>query len=197
MGESKGKEEYLDTEKTSADKKISKNKLIKEIIFYVVLLILCIKIIPEYVLEKTYVDGTSMEKTLHNKNYLLTDKLTLVFDDPDRFDIVVLKPFGEDVEEDYIKRVIGLPGETIQVINDTILINGEVLKDKYKWEAMKSGGIAETPILLGKDEYFVMGDNRNDSGDSREEWIGPIKRKDICGRAFLRIWPLDEFGLIK
>lgn len=97
----------------------------------------------------------------------------------------------------YIKRVIGLPGETIQIIGDTIYINGNVLKEYYGLEPMLSGGIAKEPIKLGKDEFFVLGDNRNESRDSRDgESVGVVKKKNIDGHAILRIYPFSRVGKI-
>lgn len=93
--------------------------------------------------------------------------------------------------------MIGLPGETIQIKGNTIYINGKVLKEHYGLEPMVSGGIAEKPIKLGKDEFFVLGDNRNDSIDSRDgESVGVVKRKNIDGHAILRIYPFSRFGKI-
>ena len=90
--------------------------------------------------------------------------MTYHFKNPDRFDIITFYPKGRNADEYYIKRVIGLPGETIQIKGNTIYINGKVLKEHYGLEPMVSGGIAEKPIKLGKkDEFFVLGDNRNDS----------------------------------
>ena len=78
-----------------------------------------------------------------------------------------------------------------------ILIDGEVLEESYGKEVMKSPGIAADPILLGADEYFVLGDNRNASADSRDPSVGIISGEDIVGRAWLRIWPLNKFGILK
>ena len=116
-----------------------------------------------------------------------------------RFDIIVF-PFRYQEDTYYIKRIIGLPGETVQIDeNGVIYINGEVLKESYGREVIKPEylGVAKNPVVLGDDEYFVMGDNRNNSTDSRSELVGNIHRKDIVGRAWLRIWPLEDFGILK
>ena len=97
----------------------------------------------------------------------------------------------------YIKRIIGLPGETVQIADGTIYINGEVLEESYGREVMQDPGIAAEPITLGEDEYFVLGDNRNQSSDSRDPSVGLIHRDEIIGRAWLRIWPLNSFGILK
>ena len=96
----------------------------------------------------------------------------------------------------YIKRIIGLPGETIQIDDTgTIYINGEVLNENYGKETIKNPGIAAEPIHLGQNEYFVLGDNRNDSSDSRDPSVGNVYRKDIIGRAWFRFWP--EFNKVE
>ena len=111
--------------------------------------------------------------------------------------MILLPPKGRNAKEYYIKRVIGLPGETIQIIGDTIYINGNVLKEYYGLEPMLSGGIAKEPIKLGKDEFFVLGDNRNESRDSRDgESVGVVKKKNIDGHAILRIYPFSRVGKI-
>ena len=152
-----------------------------------------------FVGQRTEVDGASMENTLHNGDNLIVDKLSYRFHDPERFDIIVF-PFKYQDNTYYIKRIIGLPGETVQIMeNGSIYINGERLDESYGMEVIKPEtiGRAAEPIVLGDDEYFVMGDNRNNSSDSRTEIVGNIKRGDIIGKAWLRIWPVADFGLLK
>lgn len=178
------------------EKKKEKGSFLKELLIYVCIFIVLWRVIPAYVIERTIVDGTSMQNTLHDEEQLMVERLSYQFSDPKRFDIVILMPYGDDVDEYFIKRVIGLPGETIQIKDGEIYINGEVLEENYGKEPIIEGGIAEEPLTLGNDEYFVMGDNRNDSDDSRADYIGPISRNLIKGKAILRIWPLDRFGRI-
>ncbi len=152
-----------------------------------------------YVGQRTEVNGESMEATLSDGDNLIVDKISYRFRDPQRFDIIVF-PFQYRENTFYIKRIIGLPGETVQIGEDgTIYINGEVLQEPYGREVIRPEniGIAKDPIVLGEDEYFVMGDNRNNSSDSRTEIVGNIHRSDIIGRAWMRIWPLDKFGILK
>lgn len=176
------------------EKKKGKSSFLKELLIYVCIFIVLWKVIPTYVIEGRIVDGTSMQNTLQDEEKLIIERLSYQFSDPKRFDIVILMPYGEDVDEYFIKRVIGLPGETIQIKDGEIYINGEVLEENYGKEPIIDGGIAEDALTLGDDEYFVMGDNRNDSDDSRADYIGPITRNLIKGKAILRIWPLDGFG---
>ena len=162
------------------------------------LLVLCVAyLIVTYVGQRTQVSGGSMETTLSDGDHLIVDKISYRFDDPERFDIIVF-PFQYDKETYYIKRIIGLPGETVQIDESgNIYIDGEVLEEDYGREVIQNPGRASEPILLGEDEYFVMGDNRNNSSDSRDPQVGSIHRKDIIGRAFIRIWPFDSFGVLK
>ena len=172
----------------------------------------------EHVLQRTVVKGESMENTLHTNESLLVEKVSYHFKQPSRYDIIVFYPYGKngdevpesmkdqleidttasgDQEEDselYVKRVFGLPGEKIQIIGNDIYVNDKKIDDPYAKNAMKDGdaGVASEPITLGEDEYFVLGDNREVSLDSRE--LGPIKEKNIAGHVVLRIWPLKKFG---
>ena len=146
--------------------------------------------------QRTHVSGESMENTLDDGDQLIVDKLTYRFHDPERFDIIVF-PFRYKDNTYYIKRIIGLPGETVQIADGEIYINGEVLEESYGREVMQDAGLAAEPITLGDDEYFVLGDNRNYSSDSRDPSVALIHRKEIIGRAWLRIWPLDSFGILK
>jgi len=164
---------------------------------YVALLILAVNLITTYVGQRVRVEGTSMEQTLHDGDALLLNKISYRFKDPERYDIIVF-PFQGNEDEKYIKRIIGMPGETIQIDDTgTIYINGEVLNEDYGAEVIEDPGTAAQPITLGDDEYFVMGDNRNWSSDSRAEEVGLIKRDKILGKAFIRIWPLKSFKVLK
>ena len=153
-------------------------------------------LIITFVGQRTHVSGESMENTLDDGDQLIVDKLTYRFHDPERFDIIVF-PFRYKDNTYYIKRIIGLPGETVQITDGEIYINGELLKESYGREVMQDAGLAAEPITLGEDEYFVLGDNRNYSSDSRDPSVALIHRKEIIGRAWLRIWPLDSFGILK
>jgi len=176
-------------------KKKSKVKgILTEIIIYACLFVVCAFVVPNYVIQRAKVSGPSMENTLHNKENVLVDKISYRFKDPERFDVVVFYPY-EDVEcEHFVKRVIGLPGETIQIVGEDILINGEKLEENFGKDPITYQGIASEPITLGEDEYFLMGDNREVSYDSRYSDIGPIHKRMIDGKAILRIWPLNKFG---
>lgn len=170
-------------------------ELLSWLIYIVIVVILSLGIIT-FIGQRTKVSGHSMETTLSDGDNLIVDKISYRFRDPERFEIIVF-PFQYEEHTYYIKRIIGLPGETVQVIDGYVYINGEVLDENYGLEVMDDPGIAAEPITLGKDEYFVLGDNRNHSSDSRDPSVGVLHRDDIMGRAWIRIWPFDKFGVIK
>ena len=208
--------EETNKEPATEKKKRSKLSFFVEFVIYIALTLLCVFWVPEHVIQRTVVKGESMENTLQNKDSLLVEKVSYHFKEPSRYDIIVFYPYGKsgtevpesmkdimEIEDDsdtseeselYVKRVFGLPGETIQIIGNDIYINGEKIEDEYAKNVMKDedAGVASTPITLGEDEYFVLGDNRKVSLDSRE--LGPIKEKNIAGHVVLRIWPLKKFG---
>ena len=194
MGEEK-KPNTDDLEKGAGQKVDMKKELLSWVCYIAFVLVLTWVIIT-FVGQRTRVDGRSMMNTLHDGDNLIVEKLSYRFSDPKRFDIIVFPPTGK--KEYYIKRIIGLPGETVQIDeNGNIYINGELLEENYGAETIQNPGRAAKPITLGDDEYFVMGDNRNNSKDSRSEEVGNVKRSQIIGRAWLRIWPLNKFGLLK
>ena len=168
---------------------------------YIAFVFLVVWFIITFVGQRTEVSGDSMYSTLEDGDNLWINKLSYHFDDPKRFDIVVF-PFeeGEDSSVYYIKRIIGLPGERVRIEKDgTIYINNEPLEENYGYETISTNmiGRAKNNIILGEDEYFVMGDNRNDSKDSRFEEVGNIHKDKLEGKAVFRIWPLSKFGKIE
>lgn len=165
-------------------------------VLYVAAVVLATFLIIHFVGQRTYVSGSSMENTLSDGDNLIVDKLTYRFSDPKRFDIIVF-PYRYEENTYFIKRIIGLPGETVQIADGRIYIDGEELIESYGREVIKNAGLAAEPIMLGEDEYFVLGDNRNDSTDSRDISVGLISRDEIIGRAFIRIWPLSKFGILR
>ena len=167
-------------------------------ILYVLIIIGATYLIVTYVGQRTRVSGESMLPSLHNEDNLIVDKISYRFRDPKRYEIIVF-PYKYQEDTYYIKRIIGLPGETVQVKDGAVYINGELLGEAYGIEPIEDDkkGIAAEPITLGEDEYFVMGDNRNHSSDSRDPSVGILNRDDLIGRAWIRIWPLDSIGVIQ
>lgn len=176
------------------------NTIVKEIISYITwfaAVILISFLLIRFVTQRTDVNGSSMVPTLEDGDQLMADKLSYRFHDPERFDIIIF-PFKYKEKTYFIKRIIGLPGESVRIDEQGVIyINGEVLEEHYGLDPIYYAGRAAEEIHLADDEYFVLGDNRTVSEDSRYEEVGNIKRRDLIGRAFIRIWPLNKFGIIK
>jgi len=176
------------------------NKLLKKVLnisIYILVLLVLTYCAVLFLGQRISVIGSSMEPTLSDGDNLIVDKITYRFREPKRFDIIVF-PYQYASNTYYIKRIIGLPGEKIRIdAEGRIYINGEVLEENYGKEVIADAGLAAAEIILGDDEYFVMGDNRNDSADSRFLSVGNIKRESIMGRAWLRIYPFKSFGILK
>lgn len=175
-----------------------KEKELREVIGWIVYLLIVVcatYLIVNYVGQRTKVSGNSMQATLEDGDNLIVDKISYRFRAPKRFEIIVF-PYRYAEDTYYIKRIIGLPGETVQIIDGYVYINGEQLDEHYGLEVMNNAGNAAVPIVLGEDEYFVLGDNRNASADSRESSVGVLRRDELIGRAWVRIWPLKSIGAI-
>ncbi len=136
---------------------------------------------------RTNVVGDSMEPELHHGEEVFIDRLRYLLSEPKRNDVVVFRPNGNPNAHYYIKRIVGLPGETVQITDGILYINGEMNDDQGFGDHIDDGGIASTGIKLGKDEYFVLGDNRNDSEDSRSGNIGMVHREYMIGCAWFRV----------
>lgn len=158
---------------------------LKEYLPYIIILCLVI-LIKTFIISTVCVDGESMYKNLHDNDIMILNKIKYNFEEIKRFDIVVIK-----YKDHYIiKRVIGLPEETVEYKNNTLYINGKKTKDKYN--LIEQDDFTQK---LGKDEFFVMGDNRGDSLDSRI--IGPIEKENIIGNSEFIIYPFNRFGRAK
>ena len=165
-----------------------------EIILYFALVACITFLIIHFVGQRTVVNGVSMQPTLSDGDNLIVDKLSYRFHDPDRFDIIV---FPQEDGRYFIKRIIGLPGENVRIDEDGfIYINGEKLQESYGKEVMLDPGLAKDGIQLGADEYFLLGDNRDSSEDSRFSNIGNVKREQIYGKVWFRILPLLKLDFI-
>lgn len=165
-------------------------------IAYIGFLLLAIVLVLRFVGQRTTVQGVSMEPALSQGDQILVDKLSYRLEEPERFDIIVFHKGDESFR--YIKRIIALPGEQIRItVEGEIFVNGELLEEYYGREAMNYRGLAGMELVLGEDEYFVLGDNRNQSEDSRYETVGMVKRKEIVGRAAFRIFPINAVGSLE
>lgn len=171
-------------------------KMLKQLVITVLSVFIFSAFFVTVVAERAVVSGISMESTLYDGNNLIVDKISYQFTDPERFDIIVFAAPGLDNEK-LIKRVIGLPGETVQIKKGYVYINGKKLtSDIYGKDIILDGGLADSKIKLGKDEYFCMGDNRNSSIDSRDPLVGNVKRSTVLGKTNLRILPVSQAGKI-
>ncbi len=138
--------------------------------------------------------GQSMTPCLSGGDMVLMDRLAYDLGDPRRFDIVV---FSRGDRKDNVKRVIGLPGETVQITGGSIYIDGERLETDGSMDSVSLAGLAEDPVLLEKDEYFLMGDNQDSSDDSRFANVGNVKRSQISGKVWFRVLPLMGIGPVR
>ena len=141
--------------------------------------------------------GDSMSPVLKNADKVLVNRIVYNASSPKRGDIIVFKPKGNESSHYYAKRIVGLPGETIQILENQIYIDGKKLKEDYETTKINTAGIAGEKLKLGGDEYFVMGDNRENSEDSRSADIGAVKRSYIYGKAWFVISPKKDFGFVK
>ena len=176
-----------------------KKKAIVETVILLAVSALLLFGVPRFLMERVIVDGPSMESTLQNGDNILVEKVSRYFGAFDRFDIVVFYPDEEAKKSNgryYIKRIIGLPGETVRIDGEVIFINDEPLTESFGSTSMGAPGIARDGVTLGEDEYFVLGDNRAISKDSRSEMVGTVPLSRIGGKMLLRIFPFGKFGTV-
>ena len=176
----------------------------------IIIVVVVVLVINNVVLINAKIPSESMENTIMTGDRIFGFRLAYGFNmnvfgneiskkwkDPERFDIVIFK-YPDDESQLFIKRIIGLPGDKVEIIDGKVYINDKELKsDVYGiTDYIDYPGIAEEPITLGDDEYFCLGDNRPVSQDSRYEEVGPVKRSIIVGKVWIRIWPLTKFGKV-
>lgn len=171
-----------------------------ELIKIVVISLVIIIPVRYFLIQPFYVKGASMEPNFYDHEYLIIDEISYRFNDPERGDIIVFR-YPRNPQEYFIKRIIGLPGEEVQIKeNQAYIYNDEhpegiVLKEPYLTIGVKTYSLSEDIISLENDEYFVLGDNRNSSKDSRS--FGPVNRSFITGRVLFRGWPLSRIDLFE
>lgn len=174
--------------------------LIKEIATWVVeiAIVLAVAFVFVYFIGlRTTVVGQSMQETLEGGDEILINRFLYKVSKPKANDVIVFLPNGNEKSHYYVKRVIGVPGDTVQIKNGAVYVNGQLFEEKIEAAAIEDPGVAAEEITLGEDEYFVLGDNRNNSEDSRYANIGNVKREYIIGKAWFRVAPLGELGFIK
>ena len=174
--------------------------LFKEIMSWIIEL--AIVICMAYVLVsffgiRTNVVGQAMEQTLEDNDQILVNKFAYIVSKPESGDVIVFLPNGNEKSHYYIRRVVAVPGDTVQIKDGALYVNDELYKESTDVASMEDAGIASDPVELDKDEYFVLGDNRNNSEDSRFANIGNIKKEYIIGKAWFRFAGFGDFGPIK
>ena len=141
--------------------------------------------------------GDSMSPVLRNGDVVLVNRIVYNATTPKRGDVIVFKPKGNENDHYYIKRIVGLPGETIEIIENRVYIDGERLEEDYETTNIDDVGVVDEKLKLAGDEYFVLGDNREQSEDSRDADVGNVKREYIYGKAWFVISPGEHFGFLK
>ena len=141
--------------------------------------------------------GDSMSPELKNGNITLISKAAYSMGTPKRGDVVAFKPNGNESSHYYIKRIVGLPGETIEVVDGKIVVNGREIKERYETTKIEELGLLAEPVKLKNNEYFVLGDDRQNSEDSRSADIGAVKRSEIGGKVWFVVSPGKTFGFVR
>lgn len=163
------------------------------LLFFVLIFVLAV-LLRMFAVSQVRISGRYMETTMYDQDLVLVNRLSYKIGKPHRFDLVVF-PFKYKDETQYVGRVIGLSGETVQIDGGKIYINGVKLEENYGNMEIDDAGLASNRIILREGEYFILSDNRSSSLDSREPTIGNVQREDMIGKVFLRIWPLSKIRL--
>lgn len=148
-----------------------------------------------FIYRTAEVTGSSMEPTLTHGDVVLINRTSYFFTKPKENDVVAF-PYKEDPTQVFVKRIIAMPGDTVD-LTDRFIINGKDLSDDFSEELISTQGNISFPFVVPEDSYFVLGDNRNGSRDSRYAEVGCIARKEIMGKIFVRLLPFDSFKIIK
>lgn len=165
--------------------------ILREIAETVILALAIFLILRTVFIQNFRVEGSSMEPNFHNGQFLLVNKLSYRLGDPKRGDVIVFR-YPRDPSRDFIKRVIGLPGETVEVRNNEILVNGQLIEDLA---TVNPANYVSSPVTVGADELFVLGDNRSNSSDSHSWGMLPMDK--VIGKVILSYWPPKDWGLIR
>ncbi|MCR5829548.1 MAG: signal peptidase I [Lachnospiraceae bacterium] len=185
------------------EKKSKRFKLIIKVMLWIG--VACIAILLGWLftavaLEKTNMVGSGMEPTLSDDDIIIVNRMAYLFSDPERYDVIVFNKTGKEHSYYACRRVYGLPGETVQIKDGKVFINGNVIEEVINAEEMITSGLFEEEVTLDEDEYFVLGDNRNDCEDSRYFNFGNVTGNEIIGEAFVRLSPfsiISKLNLIK
>lgn len=163
----------------------------------IVMVIVAAYVIVSFSCTRTTISGSSMEDTIKNEDTVLINRFAYVLDGPKRFDCIAFEPDAIGFSKLYVKRVIGLPGETVQIKEGHIYINGNLLENDINDTYIVTAGITANEIHLAEDEYFCLGDNRNNSEDSRFSSIGMVKKKHVIGKVWMVLQPFEDIRFVK
>ena len=166
-------------------------------IFEILVTLVFAAVVALMMFQTVTMQESSMEPTISVGDRFFINKAVYKFSSPKRGDLIVFRSNASDDAALHIRRVIGLPGETVQITNGRILIDGETYKEGKDFPKISNAGLASKAISLGTGEYFVLGDNRNNSEDSRHLDVGLIKEENIIGKLWIRFSPMDRFGLVE
>jgi len=191
-------------EQETRESKSVKEKKNMPIWLQLILLLALVFVLRTFVLGTVLVKGSSMEPNFHHGDLVFINKLATSIGSPNQGDIVICRLNSDGQEEKIIKRVIGMPGDEIDIVwnGDSenveyyLYVNDELVEEPFLGEPMMTKGDMEYPFEVPEGSYFVMGDNRNASSDSRKESIGAIEKKDLVGQVVFRLYPFDGFGII-
>lgn len=182
------------------ESKINKNliKQILDIIISTIITVFIAFVITFIFGSRTSIIGDSMEPGLESSSQVLINKFVYMVTKPQKGDVIVFLPNGNTNTHYYIKRVVAIPGQTVKISEGRLYVNGLATEAESDYDYIIDPGMAESDILLGQDEYFVLGDNRNSSEDSRSGNIGPVNKNNIIGKAWLKLPFGDEtFTLVR
>lgn len=199
--EEQKQEVFEEREKETTGRK-KKEKKSMPIVLQLVLLVVMVVVLRN-VMGTVLVKGSSMEPNFNHGDLVFINKLSTSVGSPDYGDVVICKLEEGSGYENIIKRVIGLPGDEIDIVENEddedvydLYVNGEYIEEDFLGEPMMTDGNIEYPFEVPENSYFVMGDNRNESLDSRRESVGAIHKDDLMGKVVLRLYPFSDFGLI-
>lgn len=191
---------WKESEKVRRAREKLGNEKVKNVfgwIFQITVTLVFAAVVGIVMFQSVTMQESSMEPTLSVGDKFFMNRVSYKIGSPERGDIIVFKTNASDDAALHIRRVIGLPGETIQIANGRILINGETYKEGKDFPLISNAGLASSAVSLENGEYFVLGDNRNNSEDSRYGDIGIVKKKYIVGKLWFTIYPVKKIGFLK